>query len=156
MARFVFKLEAVLRQRQAEERRHQVVVAALENERRSIEELIRTYQRDLTHERQELRDQLNGERSGGTMLDLRGVRFQAGASLRLITLAQRAVLQLAGVHKKLDAARLALLQAATRRKAVEKLRETRHEEWSEEQKRIEESVADEISVMRAARREDLL
>jgi flagellar export protein FliJ len=159
MAKFVFQLEAVLKQRLAVEREKQLKVAELEQERAVIEGAIRALQLDLTQEKQELHDQLTSERvrgqSGGTPIDLRGVRFQAGAALRIITLAQRAVLRLAGVHKKLDAARLALLEAATRRKAVETLKERRYAEWLEDQKRRENAAADELSVMLAARTEEL-
>jgi flagellar export protein FliJ len=155
MARFIFELEAVLKQRLAAERERQLVVAALERERAEIEQAIRSFQQNLSREKQELHEQLAGEREGSTLLDLRGVRFQAGAALRLITLAQRAVLRLAGVHKKLDLARLALLEATTRRKAVETLKERRHEEWRQEQKRREDAAADELNVMFAARPEDL-
>src|SRR5690242_8497657 len=107
MSKFIFELEAVLKQRLAVEREKQLAVATLERERAELEESIRGYQRDLTLEKEELRDQLAAEKSGGaTLLDLRGVRFQAGASLRIITLAQRAVVRLAGTHKKIDVARL--------------------------------------------------
>lgn len=151
MARFVFELEAVLKQRLAVEREKQLAVAGLERERAELEDAIRGMQRDLTQEKQELRDQLAAEKGRSTTLDLRGVRFQAGAALRLITLAQRAVLRLAGVHRKIDAARLELLQAATRRKAVEALKERRFEEWKNEEKRREAGAADELNVMFAAR-----
>jgi flagellar biosynthesis chaperone FliJ len=124
---------------------------ALERERAELENAIRGMQRDLTQEKQELRDQLAAEKDRPAMLDLRGVRFQAGAALRLITLAQRAVLRLAGVHKKIDAARLDLLEATTRRKAVEALKERRLEEWKHEEKRREAGAADELNVMLAAR-----
>jgi flagellar export protein FliJ len=156
MPRFVFELEAVLKQRLAEERERQLAVAALEREKSQLEDLIRSYQRDLTSERDELRDQLAATRGGAATLDLRGVRFQAGASLRLVTLAQRAVLQLAGVHKKIDAARLLLLQATTRRKGVEMLKERRYDEWRLEQKKKEEAALDELNVVRASRREESL
>lgn len=154
MPKFVFNLEAVLKQRLAAEREKQLAVAALERERVDLESVIRGYQADLTQEKQELREQLATEKGGPTSLDLRGVRFQAGAALRLITLAQRAVLQLAGIHKKLDRARLELLEATTRRKAVETLKERRYEEWREEEKRREAAAADELNVMHAARAGD--
>ena len=155
MPRFIFELEAVLKQRLAVEREKQLAVATLERERSTLEQAIREHQRDLTLEKEELREQLAGEKEGGTLLDLRGVRFQAGASLRIITLAQRAVVRLAGVHKKLDVARLALLEAATRRKAVETLKERRFAEWRAELKRRENAAADELNVMLAARAENL-
>jgi flagellar export protein FliJ len=148
VARFIFELEAVLKQRLAEEREHQLAVAALEREKSLLESSIRAYQQDLSVERDELRDQLA---SGPATLDLRGVRFQAGASLRLIALAQRAVLQLAGLHKRLDAARLKLLQATMRRKGVEMLKERRLEEWKLRQKKAEEAALDELNVVRAGR-----
>ena len=148
MARFIFELEAVLKQRLAEEREHQLAVAALEREKSLLESSIRAYQQDLSVERDELRDQLA---SGPATLDLRGVRFQAGASLRLIALAQRAVLQLAGLHKRIDAARLKLLQATMRRKGVEMLKERRLEEWKLRQKKAEEAALDELNVVRAGR-----
>ena len=151
MARFVFELQAVLKQRLAAEREKQLAVATLERERADLEGAIRGMQRDLTQEKRELRDQLAAEKDRPAMLDLRGVRFQAGAALRLITLAQRAVLRLAGVHKKLDSARLELLEATTRRKAVEALRDRRFEEWKHEEKRKEAGAADELNVMLAAR-----
>ena len=156
MPRFIFELEAVLKQRLAEERERQQAVAALEREKQQLEELIRTCQRDLTSERDELRDQLSSTRDARSTLDLRGVRFQAGASLRLVALAQRAVLELAGTHKKIDAARLLLLQATMRRKGVEMLKERRYEEWRQEQKKREEAALDELNVVRAARGEEIL
>jgi flagellar protein FliJ len=148
VARFIFELEAVLKQRLAEEREHQLAVAALEREKSLLESSIRACQQDLAVERDELRDQLA---SGPATLDLRGVRFQAGASLRLIALAQRAVLQLAGLHKRIDAARLKLLQATMRRKGVEMLKERRLEEWKLRQKKAEDAALDELNVVRAGR-----
>ncbi len=148
MARFIFELEAVLKQRLAEEREHQLAVAALEREKSLLESSIRAHQRELSIERDELRDQLA---SGPATLDLRGVRFQAGASLRLIALAQRAVLQLAGLHKRIDAARLKLLEATMRRKGVEMLKERRLEEWKLRQKKAEDAALDELNVVRAGR-----
>jgi flagellar export protein FliJ len=155
MAKFRFELEAVLKQRRAVELEKQLVVATLEAQRLQIEDQIRGCQREIVREKEELRDQLQQERSAGEGLgvavDLRGVRFQAAAGLRLVAKAQHAVLQLAGVHKRLDAARLELLRATTHRKAVETLRERRLEAWRVEQNRKEAATLDELGVMRAAR-----
>lgn len=147
MARFVFRLESVLKQRLAVERQKQLALGAIERERAALEDVIRACQTEIVREKEELREQL----SAGSRIDLRGVRFQAGASLRLITQAQQAVLRLAGVCKRVDAARLELLQATTRRKAVEVIRERRLDEWKHEQKRRENAAADELGVMFAAR-----
>lgn len=154
MAKFIFELEAVLRARQAEERRRQLVLAGLEGERARIEDLIRECQNAIVRGRDDLREALGGA-SGGAPVDLAGVRMQAGAGLHLVARAQRHVFELAGVHRKLDAARLELLKAATQRKAVESLRERRYEEWREDQKRREAAALDELNVTRAGRHEEL-
>lgn len=149
MARFVFQFEAVLTQRRSEERRAQLAVAAVERDRERVEEYIRECQRGVMAARADLREHL----VEGTRVNLHAVRLQAGASLSLVGRAQRAVLELAGVHKRLDAARLDLLRAAIRRKAVEALRERRREAWLAEQKRREAAELDELMVMRAGRTE---
>lgn len=151
MARFVFELEAVLRARQAEERRRQLVVAEFERERARVEGLIRECQSEIVRGREDLREALGG---AGAPVDLASVRMQAGAGLHQVAKAQRHVFELAGVHRKLDAARLDLLKAATQRKAVEMLKERRYEEWREDQKRREGAAIDELNVTRAGRHEE--
>jgi flagellar export protein FliJ len=150
MARFIFKLQAVLTQRQAAERRCQAAVAVLERERAAVEARIRELQRAIVAARDDVRAGLAG---GEGTLDIRGVRLAAGASLHLVARAQRAVIELSGVHGRLDAARVQLLRAATRRRAVELLRERRYEEWLSEERRREDAALDEIGVMHAARKE---
>lgn len=153
MAKFVFELEGLLRARAAEERRRQMVVGALEGERARVEALIRACQSAIVQGKDDLREALGGAKAGAPV-DLASVRMQAGAGLHLVARAQRHVFELAGVHRKLDAARLELLKAATARKAVEVLREQRLEAWREEQKRLEAAALDELAVTRAGRREE--
>ncbi|GJQ28175.1 MAG: hypothetical protein HBSAPP03_00590 [Phycisphaerae bacterium] len=150
MATFRFRFEAVLSHRRAQEQRAQREVAVLERERARVEEAIRAFQRGALAARDDLREHL----AAGGCVDLRAVRLQAGASLHLVHKAQRAVLELAGVHKRLEAARLDLLRAAMRRKAVEALRERRWEAWVQDHKRRETAELDELMVMRAGRAED--
>lgn len=147
MAKFVFRFEAVLTQRRSEERRAQLAVAQVERERARVEGVIRDYQRGVVAAREDLREHL----AGGGRVDLRAVRLQAGASLHLVGLAQRAVLDLAGVHKRLDAARLDLLRAAIRRKAIEALRDRHREAWASAMARREAAELDELMIMRAGR-----
>ncbi len=150
MARFIFRLQPLLRARQAVERQRQVAVAALERERLGLENELRAAQRAILAEQRELREQLAPNvRGARARLDLRGVRFQAGASLRLATGAQQVVLRLAGAHKRLEQARAQLLEAAKARKAVELLRERQFEEFTTEQKRREGAAMDDLMVMRA-------
>jgi flagellar FliJ protein len=150
MAKFKFQLEAVLRQRAAIERTKRLAVAALETERNAAEEEIRECQRSIDREKAMMRDMLRG----GGVVDLRGVRMQAGSSLAMMGAASRAVYKLGGVQRRLELARAELLKASTARKAVETLRERRYEAWLDEQKRREDAALDEMAVIRGSRERD--
>lgn len=150
MAVFEFEYEGLLRQRRHSEREQMSRVAAIEGERLALEQEIRSYQRSIVEEKRDLADRLGAERAG-TPVDLRSVRVQANASLHLISKAQRAVIQLKGVHTRLDAARLELVRRTTRRRAIELLREKRYEAWAREQSRREQGELDEVVVLRHGR-----
>ena len=62
------------------------------------------------------------------------------------------MIRLKGVHDRLDRARLELLGRTTSRRAIEVLKEQRHEEWLADQKRREQQELDEIAVLRHSRR----
>lgn len=159
MAKFHFQLEAVLEQRRGVERTRQVAVAELERQRMDTEDRIRDIQRQIVVEKEDLRDALATPEPGARAVggvDLRHVRLQAAASLHLVAKAQHTVVRLAGLFKRLDAARLELVKATTRRKAVEVLKERRYEQWRDEQTRRENAALDELSVMRAPRQETVL
>ncbi|MFG0246061.1 MAG: flagellar export protein FliJ [Phycisphaerales bacterium JB052] len=147
MARFVFKLQPVLDQRERAERDKMLVVAELERERLALESRIRTCQQMMSDERRTLAEAL----SGGNRVDVRAVKLQAGASLKHNFDAQRAVLELAGVFKKLEIARAELAQASASRKAVEMLRDQQREAFEHEQDMRETRELDEMSVMRHTR-----
>ncbi|GDX99136.1 hypothetical protein LBMAG48_15400 [Phycisphaerae bacterium] len=152
MARFVFNLQAVLKQRSALEKQRMIAVAAIERERLALEQRIREAHESVEAERHELREQLSGIREGESrMIDLRGVRFQAGAAFVLRARTQQLILQLAGLHKRLEHSREQLRQAVAARKAVELLRERRFDEWKNEQSRKEAMTLDELATMRFAR-----
>jgi flagellar FliJ protein len=144
--RFRFALQAVLDHREMIEQQKQKAVAELESRRLDLEALIRSHQRTIAHERAEQRTLLEH----GRVMD---ARAQAASTVRISALAQRAVLELSGVHARLQAARAELLEAAKRRKAVELLKERRFEQWKLEQNRREAAALDELSVMQAARKE---
>ncbi|MEM1185835.1 MAG: flagellar FliJ family protein [Planctomycetota bacterium] len=149
MAKFRFGLEPVLRQRAREEEDRQRVVAGLERQRIAIEDEIKGYQSAIEAERSELTQRLGD--ASGQGVDLGAVRVQANASLHLITMAQRAALRLAGVYERLDTARLELLEASTRRKAVETLKDQRYESWRSARSKEELAALDELAVIRHAR-----
>jgi flagellar FliJ protein len=147
VAQFRFQLEVVLRHRKNIEQQKQRAVAELEVQRVRLENLIRQCQEGIARERAELKTRLSEA-------DLRGARWQAAASMRLVTAARRAALELAGVHKRIEAARAELLEAAKRRKAVELLKERRFEEWRQMEARRDLAAVDELAVMAAGRKEE--
>lgn len=153
MAKFRFELEAVLKQRLAVERQKQLALGELDRVRLGLEERLRGFQRSIMSEKQDLRTAL----TPGGILNPAGVRMQANMSLHYVSKAQQAVYQLAVLHRKLEIARKELLDAATRRKAVEKLRERRYEAWRIAEATKEAATLDEIGVMGfAARQEELV
>ena len=152
MPRFVFKLQPVLEQRLREERERMLEVAELERTRLALESRIRECQHLMSDERRALASALGV----GQRVDLQSVRLQAGASLRHNFDAQRAVLELAGVFRKLESARASLAHASARRKAVELLRDQQKTTFEREQDQRETRELDEISVMRHGRHEGSL
>ncbi len=167
--KFKFELEPVLRLRRRQEEEKQRRVAELERERTAIEDRIRAHQTSISASKRDLRRLLEGEQAagegteadgawgggggggGGGGVSLRGARLQANAALHTVAQAQRAVVELSGVHGRLDVARLALLKAMTQRKAVEVLKEKRFEEWKADLLRKEQAEVDEIVNSRVAR-----
>jgi flagellar FliJ protein len=147
VARFRFRLESVLEHRRMLEEARQREVAALERERLAVERGIREIQRRIERERDGLRACLAPRGPA----DARPMRMISAAVGHLRGLAAREVLRLAGVRTRLERARAALLEAATRRKAVELLRERRYEQWRSEVARREAAALDELAVMRAGR-----
>lgn len=145
MAKFTFKLDPLLRARQLQERQRQRIVAEIERERLRFEQTLRGYQSGIAQGKQALRDQLIGT------LDAHHLRMHAATSMHLMRKAQRLVLELAGVHKRLEAARAALVEAARQRRIVEILREKRLEQWLIDQNKAEAAVVDELAVIAAAR-----
>jgi flagellar protein FliJ len=147
MAGFKFKLQPVLEMREREEREKKLALAELERERMWIENRIRGYQRNIETEQSSLAQMLGTQ--GG--VDLRGARLQANAAVSNRFSAQRAVLELAGVHHQIERARTELAEASARRKAVELLRDRQQEAFELEQRRRESIEMDDMSVMRYSR-----
>lgn len=154
MPRFVFRLQALLEQRLRAEQEKQLVVAAFERQRLTLEGQIGACQQEIRSHKEDLRLLLGGGRDEGAEpcgVDTRTVRIQAAASLHAQARTRRLALQLAGLYKKLEAARRELQEAMTRRRAVELLKERQFQAWRREQNRRETLEVDEIATMRAAR-----
>lgn len=151
MARFVFKLDAALRQRQHIEQQCKLQLAARLRELTAIEDAIRRHRRVLDEERLELRERLA---RGGGAVELHGLRLQANASASLVGAIHHQGLQLAGATERVEQARRALHEAATRRRAIEQLRERRYEQWLRAESIREAAELDDLVMTRASRRDD--
>ncbi len=147
MARFVFTLEPVLKARRRSEEAFQRDVAGIERDRMRLEGILRGHQRNLVSNKDVLRDGLTG------LIEVRDLRLQANASLQVMRRAQQIVLELAGVYKRLEAARTRLIEASRRRRAIEFVRDRRYEQWKAALNKAETAALDELAVIAAARKE---
>ncbi len=118
MARFVFRLEALLRARRREEEAAQHRVAGLERARLALEGSLRLQRARILPDGGALRERLTGP------LDMRELRLPASASLEAMRRVNEIVLQIAVLYRHLEAARARLVEAARGRRALELLRES--------------------------------
>ena len=146
MAKFRFELQAVLNARLRAEELQQRRVAELEASRRKLEDGLRARQARIGESRAQLRGRLMGA------IDPSMLRGQANASLAGMRDAQRVVLELAGIHRRLQSVMAELRAASRDRRAVEILKERRFEDWRREQDRREQADLDEIATIRGSRR----
>jgi flagellar FliJ protein len=144
-ARFAFAFEALLNARRMDERNHQLTVAQIERQRLRLEDELRHAQTRIISDKEQLKTRLLGA------IDAHGLRMQAAATMHQMRQAQRVVLELAGVHRRLESARAALVEASRRRRAIELLREQRYEHWKSTIVKGEVAALDELAVMAAAR-----
>lgn len=141
MAKFVFKLDGVLKQRKHEERerlreasQRQAVVTEIESSLRRLHESVSGSNDDVRTNR------LTGK------LDMNFLgahrRFLFAMQRRAIELAQK----MAYAQKQLQEAQSLLAEAAKRRKTIEKLRENQFARWRAEQGRKEQLQLDEAGM----------
>ena len=125
MARFKFRLEALLTHRRQVEKEKQRRVAQIQQEIQAVVRHIQETQTRIAAENRTL-----------------------GALAVRISLAMQ---KLAGLEQTLAAARAELLAAARARKVIEKLKEKQLARWRMEQERKEAAVIDEIGTQLAVR-----
>jgi len=145
MAKFRFTLQPVLEQRLAVERQRQVEVARLERHRFELEGRVREAQGQIEAASGRRREALAS--GDGGRVDLEQLRGHAGEMAWWDRRAREGAVELAGVLKRLSGAREALAEAVRGRRAIERLRERRLEEWRSEMARRERAEADELGIM---------
>ncbi len=104
--------------------------------------------------RVEWRERLAIGSSGSGGVKIASVRLQAGATLRDLAALKRAALTLAAAEREVERARVILLEATTRRRAIEELRERKLEEWVADAARAEQRVIDDLVVSRHGRQSE--
>jgi flagellar FliJ protein len=139
MARFVFALEAVLRQRTHAERERMREMAACQAEMTRLQAELRA-----------LNDALQGSAADMKANHLTGpIDVAYLAAHRRYTVAmqrkgQSLVQEMARQQRKVDEAQRLLAEAAKERKVIEKLREKQFERWKQDVTRREQADADEV------------
>lgn len=144
MPKFVFTLNAVLRQRSLIEQDRQRALAAIERERLRLEAAIQHAALHAEDERTEARVCLMRG-------DIASAAAQNAAVARILRQRMALQVELVALEPKLHAARAALLAAAKDRKSMELLRDQRLAEWRETQARTEQAALDEVATMRHGR-----
>jgi flagellar export protein FliJ len=141
MAKFVFKLEAVLKQRKWQEQECQ---RELDVKQRALAELEGTLKR-LNEQVQSSNEDVRRNRLVGA-LDMSFLaahrRFLAAMQRQAIEVIQRMAL----AQKQVVEAQGLLAEASKRRKVIEKLRENHHARWRKEQARRQLIEQDEIGM----------
>ena len=120
-------------------------VAEPESERVAVEDGLRRRQRSIVESRADARDELIGT------VDPSRLRATANVSLAVMRDAQRTVLELAGLHRRLEAAQERLREASRDRRAIEIVRERRFEDWKQAIDRREQAALDELATIRGAK-----
>ncbi len=139
MARFEFRLEALLAHRQQIEKEKQRRLAKIQQDIHALVQQIQETQRRIVAE-----DRTLGAKELTGKLDMQYIahekRFVGNLHMKVILGTQK----LAAMEQTLNAARAELLQAAKARKVIEKLKEKQRARWILEQERKQSALMDEI------------
>jgi len=145
MPRFRFPLDPLIRHRKRVEDQRQQALAALTRQRVEIEGHIRTLHQDLLARKAQLASQLVGP------VDTNLIRDHAVAVAWTESEVRRAAVRLSDLYQRLEAARLALLEAVKSRKSLDRFREQRFQAWRQDLLDREAAAIDDLVTSRAAR-----
>lgn len=141
MAKFVFKLQGVLRQRELIERQRQREMAELQRQMTVLEQSLRDLNGSVQTSTDDLRvNHLTGKLDMNFLAAHR--RYLVAMQRQGMELAQRMAL----LQRQMNEAREQLADAARDRKVIEKLREKQLERWKVEESRRELAEMDEVAM----------
>ncbi len=139
MARFIFKLQAVARQRELIEQQKQRALGGLRMQMGALEARLRALDGQMRAVNEDLRtNHLRGPLDVSYLAAHR--RYVLATQRQGIALAQ----QMGALQRQIEQAQAELAEAAKNRKAIEKLREKQFERWKAEQDRKEMADLDEV------------
>jgi flagellar FliJ protein len=141
VAKFVFKFDGVLRQREHVEAQRQRELAVVQQEMTKLQNELRELNESVQGSTDDLR---NNHLTG--RLDLNFLAAHRRFMLAIQRKGAGLVQQIAAVQKRLDVAQSALAEAAKQRKIIEKLREKSFERWKADLARKEMMETDEIAM----------
>jgi flagellar protein FliJ len=141
VAKFVFKFDGVLRQREHVETQRQRELAIVQQEMTRLQAELKQLNESVEGSTNDLRtNHLTGK------LDLNFLAAHRRFMLAMQRKAMGLVQQIASVQKRVDIAQAALAEAAKQRKIMEKLREKNLERWKADLARKEMTETDEIAM----------
>ena len=141
MAKFVFKLGGVLKQRLHVERQRQRELAERQGHLTSLQQRLKELNESVKQTNDNVRNKhLTGPLDMGFLAAHR--RFLAAMQRGAVEIVQRMAL----AQRQVDEALAALAEASKQRKIIEKLREKQFERWRAEQDRKEVSELDEVAM----------
>jgi flagellar FliJ protein len=139
LARFVFKLDGVLRHRERIEQDRQRNLAFVHSEMVKLQGELRSFNAEAQRNIAAVRTHLVGKLDMAYLAAHR--RYMLGMQRKVHDLAQR----MAAQQQKVDEARRALTEATKQKKILEKLRERQQQRWLVEQNRREAGALDELT-----------
>ena len=146
MAKFVFQLDGVLRQRKHVEQERQRELALVQAQMAKLQDELRALNDAVTASGNDVRDnRLVGR------IDLNYLTAHRRYMLAMQRKGTELVQRMALVQRQLVEAQQALAEAAKQRKAIEKLEERQHQRWRDEQNRREQIAQDEVSMQMSYR-----
>ena len=141
MAKFVFQLDGVLRQRKHVEQERQRALAMVQAQMARLQDELRALNDAVSASTSDVRDnRLIGR------LDLHYLTAHRRYMLAMQRKGTELVQKMALVQRQVVDAQQALAAAAKDRKAIDKLREKQHGRWLEEQNRRELMQQDEVAM----------
>ena len=140
MAKFIFRLQTVLRHRLMIEDQRQRQLARFLRERMILLDQLRLLQQTIGQSKRDLGESLTGQVDMGQVAQF--ARFSGQATQR----AQQLVVRLSVVEKQIEEARQNLLAATKDRKAMELLRDRHRELWQQEEEHKENAIIDEMGL----------